>query len=222
MRPGFRQRYDFPIHLLILIGNVRHRLSLWWHTRMTRLWLALAGCPVGPGFKACGRPHLRVVHRGAIRLGANVTLQSRRESNMAGGTGPTTIQCFDGGRVIFGNNSGCSFATISSRSSVTIGNDVSIGANTRIFDHDFHPLDPTLRRENATANVVTRPIVIGDNVFIGAQSIILKGVTIGEDAIIGAGAVVTRDIPPREIWAGNPARRIGTLSPTVASPEQPV
>jgi len=217
MRPGFRQRYDFPIHLLILGGNLRHRFSMWWHTLTTRLWLRLAGCPAGAGLKVCGRPHLRVARRGAIRLGRNVTLQSRLQSNMAGGTGPTTIQCFDGGRVTFGDHSGCSFATISSRSSITIGNHVSIGANTRIYDHDFHPLDPILRRQDATANVATRPIVIGDDVFIGAHALILKGVTIGNGAVVGAGAVVTRDVPAGEIWGGNPARRIGSIA-TVPAP----
>ena len=50
------------------------------------------------------------------------------------------------------------------------------------------------------------PIVIGDDVFIGARCIITKGVTIGNGAVIGAGSVVTRDVPPNTIVAGNPAR----------------
>lgn len=52
------------------------------------------------------------------------------------------------------------------------------------------------------------PVVIGDNVFIGAKCIILKGVTIGENSIVGAGSVVTKSIPANEIWAGNPAKFI--------------
>ena len=52
------------------------------------------------------------------------------------------------------------------------------------------------------------PVVIGDDVFVGAKCIILKGVTIGKGAIIGAGSVVTKNIPARQIWAGNPAKFI--------------
>lgn len=52
------------------------------------------------------------------------------------------------------------------------------------------------------------PVIIGDDVFIGARAIILKGVTIGDGAVIGAGSVVTKSIPPRVIAAGNPARII--------------
>ncbi|MEI3417887.1 MAG: DapH/DapD/GlmU-related protein [Blautia sp.] len=58
------------------------------------------------------------------------------------------------------------------------------------------------------AGGAVNPVVIKNGVFIGANSIILKGVTIGEKAIIGAGSVVTRSIPDGEIWAGNPARFI--------------
>ena len=52
---------------------------------------------------------------------------------------------------------------------------------------------------------------IGEDVFIGAHSIILKGVTIGARSIVGAGSVVTKDIPADEVWAGNPAKCIRKL-----------
>ena len=52
------------------------------------------------------------------------------------------------------------------------------------------------------------PIIVGDDVFVGANSIILKGVIIGARVIIGAGSVVTKNIPSDEIWAGNPAKFI--------------
>ena len=56
------------------------------------------------------------------------------------------------------------------------------------------------------------PVVIGDNVFIGAKCIILKGVIIGENSIVGAGSVVTKSIPANQIWAGNPARFIRNVN----------
>ena len=57
-------------------------------------------------------------------------------------------------------------------------------------------------------DIKTGPIIIEDDVFIGAHTTILKGVTIGNKSIIGAGSVVSRSIPPGEIWAGNPIKRI--------------
>ena len=64
------------------------------------------------------------------------------------------------------------------------------------------------RRFYKVSNFFTAPIVIGNDVFVGANSIILKGVTIGDRAIIGAGSIVTKDIPKDEVWAGNPAKFI--------------
>lgn len=210
--PSFLHRYDFPIHLLVMVGYAGHALSLWWNTLCAKVWLRVTGCSYGPGFKVCGRPILRIARRGALRFGEGVMLQSRLRSNMAGGTSPTTLQCFDGAHIVFGNGSGCSLATISCRSSVTIGDNVLIGANVRIYDHDFHPVDPESRRRSPNENVATRPILVGNDVFIGAQAVILKGVTIGDRAVVGAGAVVSKDVPADEIWAGNPARRVGSVT----------
>jgi acetyltransferase-like isoleucine patch superfamily enzyme len=60
-------------------------------------------------------------------------------------------------------------------------------------------------------HAVKLKVIIEDNVFIGAHSTILKGVTIGKNSVIGACSVVTKNIPPNEIWAGNPAKFIKFL-----------
>ena len=57
----------------------------------------------------------------------------------------------------------------------------------------------------------TKPVIIKDGAFIGADGIILKGVTIGKKSVIGAGSVVTKSVPDGEIWAGNPAKFIRKL-----------
>jgi acetyltransferase-like isoleucine patch superfamily enzyme len=62
---------------------------------------------------------------------------------------------------------------------------------------------------------VSEPIVIGDDVFIGANSIVLKGVNIGDRSIIGAGSVVSKNIPADEIWAGNPIKFIKRINATI-------
>jgi acetyltransferase-like isoleucine patch superfamily enzyme len=98
---------------------------------------------------------------------------------------------------------------ISSRCGVTIGKNVCLGANVRIYDHDFHPLaadNRRLSRNEQAGHVRSEPVVLGDDVFVGANTIILKGVTIGERSIVAAGSVVFRgDYPADCIITGNPA-----------------
>ena len=84
---------------------------------------------------------------------------------------------------------------------VTLEDDVFIGPNT-VFTNDKKPRS----RIRPTAFFSTR---VGRGASIGGGAVILPGVTIGEGALIGAGAVVTRDVPPGEIWIGNPARSRG-------------
>ena len=97
--------------------------------------------------------------------------------------------------------------------SITIGNCVNFGGGVMIFDTDFHSLDWKDRQDGTDiAKRAIAPVVIDDYVFIGADSIILKGVHIGEKSIVGAGSVVSKDIPAGEIWAGNPARFIKRIN----------
>ncbi|MBQ0825978.1 sugar O-acetyltransferase [Streptomyces tagetis] len=90
---------------------------------------------------------------------------------------------------------------------ITIGEDCQIGPNVQLLT-PTHPLEPGPRRDKLEA---ARPIVIGDNVWIGGGAIVLPGVTIGDDSVVGAGAVVTKDVPPGVVAVGNPARTVRTL-----------
>ena len=109
------------------------------------------------------------------------------------------------------------------QSSMTIGNHVLIAPQVDIFDNDSHPLDASLRREDAVdmferkrpmnyANVAASPVVIEDDVWIGAKSTIMKGVRIGRGAVVAAASVVTKDVAPFTLVAGNPAREIKSLA----------
>jgi acetyltransferase-like isoleucine patch superfamily enzyme len=138
-----------------------------------------------------------------------VTLLAGHRSNRVGLTNPVLLETLGDGEIEIGDFSGGSAVVISSRAKVMIGKNVKLGGNVRIFDHDFHSLEFSVRKtSNDWKNIKARPIRIGDDVFIGTNAIILKGVTIGDRAIIGAGSVVMKDIPADEIWGGNPARRI--------------
>jgi acetyltransferase-like isoleucine patch superfamily enzyme len=101
---------------------------------------------------------------------------------------------------------------------VRIGRRVVVSYHVTIADCDFHPRDPGLRQQDAVANapfgdrsrrppLVSRPVVIGDDAWIGIGAIVLKGVRIGAGARVEAGAVVTADVPAGASVAGNPARR---------------
>jgi acetyltransferase-like isoleucine patch superfamily enzyme len=114
-----------------------------------------------------------------------------------------------GGKIEIGEGFGISGSTIYSTSSITIGKNATIGANCKIVDNDFHPLCPEKRRMNLNKEYTKRaPVKIGDNCFIGMNSIILKGTTIGDNVVVGAGSVVSGQFPDNCIIAGNPAKII--------------
>ena len=149
-------------------------------------------------------------NRGTIVIGDDFVCTS---GNMSNPIGRNVKSYFNIGRdavLTIGNNTGCSSTTIWVAQEVSIGDNVKIGALTIITDTDSHSLDPMLRANLNTdsKNAKKKPVIIGNNVFIGMSSIICKGVVIGENSIIGAGSVVTRSIPANEIWAGNPAQFI--------------
>lgn len=128
------------------------------------------------------------------------------------------------GFISIGDNTFINSGTkIISRLSVSIGNNVTIAWGCMIYDHDSHSIDYRERindqhqqlQDWASGNFIanknwdtvnSKPIIIGNNVWLGFDVVVLKGVTIGDGAIIGAKSVVTRDIPAWSIAAGNPAQ----------------
>lgn len=103
----------------------------------------------------------------------------------------------------FGDNVYANFnLTLVDDTYIYIGNSVMIGPNVTIATAG-HPIDPNWRRDVAQFNI---PVRIGDNVWIGANSVVLPGVTIGENSVIGAGSIVTKNIPANVVAVGNPCR----------------
>lgn len=90
---------------------------------------------------------------------------------------------------------------------IVLGDYVHTGANVMIFAFN-HCIEnngiPSILQDYMDADVI-----IGNDVWIGAGSVITAGVTIGDGAVIGSNSVVTKDIPPYSIWAGSPAKEIG-------------
>lgn len=153
-------------------------------------------------------------HNGKLQIGEEFVCNNKVKSNSIGLIQPCVFNIeAEGSQIIIGNNVGISGSTICAAKSVTIGDNVLIGSGCLITDTDAHPIDWLDRREGRSEKKGIAPVVIGNDVFIGARSIILKGVTIGDRAVIGAGSVVSKDVPDDCIVAGNPARIVKSLEP---------
>ena len=126
------------------------------------------------------------------------------------------------GRMVIGDYCYFTNAVLLCEIEVRIGSYVVIGWNSTITDTDFHPIAPALRIADAIAcsplgkgklrpEVLRKPVIIEDDVWIGPNVTILKGVRIGQGAWIEAGSVVTRDVPSRARLLGNPAQVVGKI-----------
>jgi Acetyltransferase (isoleucine patch superfamily) len=151
------------------------------------------------------------IKKGELSIGENFTLTSGDCINPLCRNIQACIFVSHGGKVRIGNNVGMSSPCIWVRDSLTIGNNVNIGGNCIIMDNDVHQINYIERKANK-GKVKSAPIVIEDDVWLGANVMVLKGVTIGARSIIGAGSVVTKSIPADCIAAGNPCKMVKILS----------
>jgi acetyltransferase-like isoleucine patch superfamily enzyme len=158
---------------------------------------------VGDGLRMEELPYIQ--GRGTIRLGERVRLSGQPQISfgrmLSDGQLPVlTI----GNNTFVGHHCGFNVGR-----AVTIGDNCLLATNVTIYDQDGHPLDADRRRAGeSTPPEQIMPVTIGNDVWIGAGSVILKGVTIGDRAIIAARSVVTKDIAADAIAAGNPAKVI--------------
>lgn len=152
-----------------------------------------------------------------LQLGRNVTVKSSFLSNLIGLYSRSIIVTRAPGAVIeIGDNVGISGATIYARKGIYIGANTAIGGNCKILDNDFHPINTEERLQllqdihggEANGLIPAKEIHIGENCFIGCNSIILKGTILGNNCVVGAGAVVSGKFDANCIIAGNPARII--------------
>lgn len=141
---------------------------------------------------------LIVANAGEIHLGERVRIRATHL--------PVELAALPGGVLTIGErtyiNSG---ASICAQESISIGPRCAIGNFTLIMDTDFHAV------HDHTAAPDAQPVVIEENVWLAARVTVLKGVTIGRGAVVAAGAVVTKDVPPRTLVGGVPARVIRAL-----------
>jgi acetyltransferase-like isoleucine patch superfamily enzyme len=173
-----------------ILANVRSVVAARWYLRRAD--------SVGTRVRVRGRP--MVTNNGRMVVGQRVQLISTAARlelvSRAGGL----LEIGDRTLVNYGGS-------IAAAELVRIGPRCLIGPHVLIMDNDFHRIEPERRLEWPES----RPIIIGENVWIGARVVVLAGVTIGDDSCIGAGSIVTEDIPPRVFAAGVPARVIRHL-----------
>jgi acetyltransferase-like isoleucine patch superfamily enzyme len=165
----------------------------------------------GDRIRFYGYPQLRIDRTARVSIGSGSIFTSKTSANFVGLFKRTSIYVGPDAELTIGDCDGFSGVSIYCSHRIEIGPNLNCGGNVSIWDTDFHPLDAEARRAHDVTEIRCAPIEIGPDVFIGAQSIILKGTRIGARSIIGAGSVVSGEIPADEIWAGNPARRIRNL-----------
>lgn len=180
------------IHFLFGKRNLLY--ALWW------------GVKFGKNVRFDGVCHFIRFPGTEITIGSECEFRSRKNSNLIGINRPCIISTMQSKYIAsigIGNNCGFSGTVIGAFKSIKIGDNVRCGANTLITDSDWH-LDDLRIGEPAD-------VIIDDNVWLGVNSVVLKGVTIGKNTVIGANSVVTKSIPTNVVAAGNPCKVIRNL-----------
>lgn len=195
-------------------------ISDYYFALLVRIWrlyipvfLRRRNVEVGDGAQFLGVPLVSVASGAAIRVGKRVVLTSHSRFTALGVARPCILRATRPGALIeIGSDTGASGLTICAAKAVRIGRGCLIGADVLISDSDFHPIESKERRYVSSPELIpAEEVRVGDNVFIGARVIILKGVSIGDNSVIAAGSVVSSDVPANMVYGGVPAKKIREL-----------
>jgi acetyltransferase-like isoleucine patch superfamily enzyme len=187
------------------VYRYKNKLNIYFYNPLVHFICFIKGVKTGKKVNFRGFPMFRRYENSAIYFGDNCVLNSSRNSVRIGLQRPCVfITLAPEAEITFGHHSGATGSTFVAYKKISIGNNVLIGTNTMILDNDFHNADPSKRL--LSSENPARPVIIEDNVFVGTNSLILKGVTIGENSVIGANSVVINNIPKNAIAIGNPCK----------------
>lgn len=190
---------------MIWLYRIQRIFFILFSTLCDRIAMHFKNISCGVAYRSCGRVlMINRRGRGGIVIGKNVNINSLGTRNPGLIEGKTMLIATSTGQIIIGDKVGMSNCVFYSECGITVGDEVTIGAGTKIIDTDGNiPFYNHKKKSQGNS-----PITIGNRVFIGGNVILLKGVTIGDEAVIGSGSVVTHDVGKKEIWAGNPAKFI--------------
>ena len=165
----------------------------------------------------------QITSKNKISLGLNAEIFNHGDkSNIVFGKGVIldgVLECYSKGKIVIDDYSFIGRSRLFASEKISIGKGVLISDNVIIMDSNLHPFSALKRYDDLVkyhegfffdvyTNIKSKPVIISNFAWIGANVVILKGVTIGEGAIVGAGSVITKDVQPYTIVAGNPARII--------------
>lgn len=198
------------LRFLIKFLNLPSTLRIKLYPHINRLILKANGAVFGKNLQIPGKVSW-LIEGSKLNIGDNFYLSSGNGVNPIASNLQADVYVEPGAALTIGNNVGMSSTRLWIHESVRIGNNVKIGGCVLITDTDAHPMDYVVRR-SSNDGTKSAPVVIEDDVWVGAHCIILKGVTIGARSIIGAGSVVTNSIPVDCVAAGNPCRVIKIIN----------
>lgn len=171
----------------------------------------IPGLSIGENLILKGKPIIQIHSAAKVLIGNCVTLNSSNDGYHINMHSPVKLMADRENAVItIGDNSRIHGTCIHAYNSISIGKNCLIAANCQIFDSNGHEVSFEDVSNRINTESTGKPIVIEDNVWIGANTIILPGVRIGNGSIISAGSIVKNDIPPMVIGSGNPAKVVIT------------
>lgn len=157
-----------------------------------------------------GDPIISIAEGARIVIGKGVTLVSDVTYNEAGINHPVILSaCAKGAEIIIHDGVGMSGTSIVATKKVEIGEFTALGVNTNIYDTDFHFVNYEDRlKQNSLSEAPAAPVFIDKHCWLASNVTVLKGVTIGENVTIGAMSLVNKSIPPNKLAVGVPVRII--------------
>lgn len=208
MRP-FATRFFYKVFRIL--PKLRIIFFIYWN----RLYFFLIGVKYGKNMQIYNR--IDFTGNNNLIIGKDFTFTSGASINPICRNIRGAIRIGPQGKIVIGNNVGISSSCLWANKGISIGENVNIGGDSIIIDTDAHRHDFFQRRKGfpkrigkdaKLEEIPSSPIIIEEDVWIGARCIVLKGVHIGARSIIAAGSVVVKDVPKDEIWGGNPAKFI--------------
>jgi acetyltransferase-like isoleucine patch superfamily enzyme len=174
---------------------------------------------LGSGLQILGAlPIIKCSGDGKIIIGNNVVLNSDFRNSNTSLTTKVKFVVGLHGTIRIGNNCDLNGTCMVAYDEIEIGDFCQFASSSLISDTDFHSTKSDVRLRQMQGlpfsfdEVKKKKVTIGNNVWVGWNTIILKGVSIGDNSIIAAGSVVTKDVPANVIVAGNPAAIIKTIN----------